>query len=148
MMETVFTLNEVAQFLKISPRAVRRLATKGEIPGRKIGNQWRFSLKAVQSWLGGEDIPLSAKSSPHQERVETLLIELSRLLSKMISEQERHTPSESEKFYGLSGVEKKTGNPHLDFFGCLASNPLAKEVEDFIQAEKERQRQLAQLEEI
>ena len=144
-METAFTLDEVAQFLKVSPRAVRRLATKGEIPGRKVGNHWRFSPVAVQRWLAGESISKPADElSPGG--VETLLIEISHLLSKMISEQPHDKPGESEKFYGLSGVERKTGNPYLDFFGCLASNPLAQEVADSIQAEKERQRQLAQAE--
>ncbi|MBI1928309.1 helix-turn-helix domain-containing protein [Candidatus Poribacteria bacterium] len=147
MMETAFTLDEVAKFLKVSPRTVRRLATKGEIPGRKIGNHWRFSPVAVHRWLAGEGVPKPA-DEPSPGGVETLLIEISRLLSKMISEQPHDKPDESEKFYGTSGVERKTGNPHLDFFGVFASDPLAQEVEDFIQAEKECQRQMAQSEEI
>ena len=144
-METVLTLDEVATLLKVSPDAVRRLAVKGEIPGRKVGNRWRFSPVAVQRWLAGENIPKPA-DEPSLGGVEALLIEISRLLSKMISEQQHDKPSESEKFYGLSGVEKKTGNYFLDFYGCLASNPLAQEVADFVQAERERQRQLAQAE--
>jgi hypothetical protein len=40
----------------------------------------------------------------------------------------------------------RAGNYFLDFYGCLASNPLAQEVADFVQAERERQRQLAQAE--
>ena len=143
-METTFTLDEVSQFLKVSPRTVRRLVTKGEIPGRKIGNHWRFSPVAVQRWLAGENIPKPA-DEPSPGGVEALLQEIIRLLQKL---QQYETPGESERFYGLSGVERKTGNPHLDFFGSLASNPLAQEVDDFIRAEKERQRHLAQSEDI
>ncbi len=143
-METTFTLDEVSQFLKVSPRTVRRLVTKGEIPGRKIGNHWRFSPVAVQRWLAGENIPKPA-DEPSLGGVEALLQEIIRLLQKL---QQYETPGESERFYGTSGVEKKTGNYFLDFFGSLASNPLAQEVDDFIRAEKERQRQLAQSEDI
>jgi len=144
-METAFTLDEVAQFLKVSPWTVRRLVTKGEIPGRKIGNHWRFSPVAVQRWLAGENVPKPAVHEPPPGGVEALLQELIRLLQKMIPAQ--HQPrGESKGTYGISGVERKTGNPHLDFFGVFASDPLAQEVEDFIQAEKEHQRQLAQAE--
>ncbi len=151
IMGTALTLDEVAILLKVSPDAVRRLAVKGEIPGRKVGNHWRFSPVAVQRWLRseslrlvGENIPKPA-DEPSPGGVEALLQEIIRLLQKL---QQYETPGESERFYGTSGVERKTGNPHLDFFGVFASDPLAQEVEDFIQAEKEHQRQLAQSEEI
>ena len=146
MAETALTLDEVAQFLKVSPQTVRRLAAKGELPGRKIGNKWRFSPLAIHLWLAGDSVPKSAHPHPYQRGVETLPIEIARLLLKVIMEQPHYTPSESEETYGTSGVKKKTGNPHLDFFGCLASNPLAQEVEDLIQAEKGRERQIAQSE--
>jgi excisionase family DNA binding protein len=109
-METALTANEVAQFLKVSPRTVCKLAAKGEIPGRKIGNRWRFSQQAILLWLAGALVPLNKSAE-----------------------------------LDLKGVWKKgsTGNHHLDFFGCLASNPLSQEVADFVQAEKERQRQEA-----
>ena len=104
VMETALTLDDVAQFLKVSPHTVRRLAAKGELPGRKIGNKWRFSPLAIHLWLAGDEIP--------KWRMET----------------------------------KKTGNHYLDSYGVLASNPLTQEVEAFMGAEKERERQIAQSE--
>ena len=33
--------------------AVVKLASEGELPGRRIGGEWRFSRSAVLAWLGG-----------------------------------------------------------------------------------------------
>lgn len=57
MMEAALTLDEAAKFLKVSSRTVRRLAVKGELPGRKIGNKWRFSPLAIHLWLAEDGFP-------------------------------------------------------------------------------------------
>ena len=49
--DEVLTLEEVAALLKVSPDAVRSLAEKGELPGRRFGNDWRFARVAVLGWL-------------------------------------------------------------------------------------------------
>ncbi|WP_037503474.1 helix-turn-helix domain-containing protein [Solirubrobacter soli] len=41
-----------ADLLRVDEAAIVELATKGELPGRKIGDQWRFSRTALLSWLG------------------------------------------------------------------------------------------------
>ncbi len=50
----VLNLEELAQWLEIEPETVRRLAEKGDLPGRRIGDEWRFSRSAVLGWLGGD----------------------------------------------------------------------------------------------
>jgi len=47
----VLTLAEVAELLAVEPDAVERLATDGELPGRRIGEEWRFARAAVLGWL-------------------------------------------------------------------------------------------------
>src|SRR5215216_3072370 len=49
----VLTLAQVAELLQLEPGAVAELAATGELPGRKIGDDWRFSRAAVLAWLGG-----------------------------------------------------------------------------------------------
>ena len=49
----VLTLEQVAELLQLAPDAVAELATAGELPGRRIGDDWRFSRAAVLAWLGG-----------------------------------------------------------------------------------------------
>jgi excisionase family DNA binding protein len=49
----VLTLAQAAELLQLDPAAVADLAAAGELPGRKIGDEWRFSRAAVLAWLGG-----------------------------------------------------------------------------------------------
>jgi excisionase family DNA binding protein len=47
----VLTLEEVADLLSVEPAAVEALARSGELPGRRIGEAWRFARAAVLAWL-------------------------------------------------------------------------------------------------
>jgi excisionase family DNA binding protein len=47
----VLTLEEVAELLQVEPAAVAELAGGGELPGRRIGEAWRFARSAVLAWL-------------------------------------------------------------------------------------------------
>jgi excisionase family DNA binding protein len=44
---------QAAELLAVEPTAVLELAVKGELPGRRIGGEWRFSRSALLAWLGG-----------------------------------------------------------------------------------------------
>ena len=48
----VLTAEQLADLLQLDARTVRSLAARGEIPGRKLGREWRFSRQAVLDWLG------------------------------------------------------------------------------------------------
>jgi excisionase family DNA binding protein len=45
---------EVADLLQVEEEVVADLADKGDLPGRRIGDEWRFSRTAVLEWLGAE----------------------------------------------------------------------------------------------
>ena len=47
----VLNLAEAARFLKLPVKTVERLATEEELPGRKIGKEWRFLRVAIERWL-------------------------------------------------------------------------------------------------
>jgi excisionase family DNA binding protein len=47
------TAQEVAEFLRISEAVVRQYAIRGRIPGRQIGDDWRFWRSAIVEWLRG-----------------------------------------------------------------------------------------------
>ena len=49
----VLTGEQLAELLQVDVQTVRALAARGEIPGRKIGREWRFSRRAVLDWLAG-----------------------------------------------------------------------------------------------
>jgi excisionase family DNA binding protein len=45
------TIDETAQYLKVSKETIYRLAQKGDIPASKLGNQWRFNRNTIDEWL-------------------------------------------------------------------------------------------------
>jgi excisionase family DNA binding protein len=51
----VLTLADVAELLQVEEGVVSAMAEAGELPGRKLGEDWRFSRAALIAWLGGEE---------------------------------------------------------------------------------------------
>jgi excisionase family DNA binding protein len=49
----VLTAEEAAAYLRVSTVLVRRLAQAGELPGMKVGRQWRFRRDLIDEWLAG-----------------------------------------------------------------------------------------------
>jgi excisionase family DNA binding protein len=49
--DDVLTLAEVAKLLKVPADAVRSRAEEGQLPGRRLGKEWRFARMAVLAWL-------------------------------------------------------------------------------------------------
>ena len=50
----VLTPAQLADLLQVEEEAVVELAERGDLPGRKLGDEWRFSRTAVLAWLGEE----------------------------------------------------------------------------------------------
>jgi excisionase family DNA binding protein len=49
----VLTVAELAQWLQVDEPTVAELAEQGELPGRRLGDEWRFARDAVLDWLAG-----------------------------------------------------------------------------------------------
>jgi excisionase family DNA binding protein len=47
----VMNAAQAAQFLQIDEEIVIELAASGQLPGRKLGGDWRFSRAALVAWL-------------------------------------------------------------------------------------------------
>lgn len=47
----VMTVDEVAQYLRVSRSTVYRLLRDGEIPASKVGGYWRFRRHVIDTWL-------------------------------------------------------------------------------------------------
>lgn len=56
----VLTVEEVAELLKIQPATVRKLFRAGELPGRKVGRDWRTTREALESYMN----PAQKKEGP------------------------------------------------------------------------------------
>ena len=51
MFDDILTIEEVAHYLRVSPRTVYDWAQKGEIPAGRLGSCWRFRKKDVLEWV-------------------------------------------------------------------------------------------------
>lgn len=48
--ERLLTPREAAEYLRLNPRTVTRLAREGKLPAVKIGKRWRFRADALAGW--------------------------------------------------------------------------------------------------
>ena len=46
-----YDVQSLATFLHLTPDQVRKMADRGKLPGRRIGNQWRFSQAEIHEWF-------------------------------------------------------------------------------------------------
>jgi excisionase family DNA binding protein len=49
--KSLLTVKEVAEFLRINPITVYRMAQNSSIPALKINSSWRFRLDSIEKWL-------------------------------------------------------------------------------------------------
>jgi excisionase family DNA binding protein len=49
--DEILTIPELAALLKIAEKTVYGLAQRREVPGFKVGGQWRFSRAAIDAWI-------------------------------------------------------------------------------------------------
>jgi excisionase family DNA binding protein len=60
----VLTLEDAADYLKVDYGTVRRLIKEQGLPGRKIGDEWRFLRGAIADWLRN---PAPQQQQPREE---------------------------------------------------------------------------------
>jgi excisionase family DNA binding protein len=48
MMDEILDIRQAAEYLQIKERTLYRLVGDGEIPGIKVGGQWRFSKRCLE----------------------------------------------------------------------------------------------------
>src|SRR3954452_14587939 len=53
--EEVLTPDEAADLLRSDAATVISMAEDGTLPGRKVGDEWRFARSALMRWLGSEE---------------------------------------------------------------------------------------------
>lgn len=50
-MAELMTLQEIADYLRVTEKTIYRLLTRGSIPATKVGRQWRFDKASIDDWL-------------------------------------------------------------------------------------------------
>jgi len=60
MMDELMTTSELQDFLRIDRTTIYHMLKEGQLPGFKVGGQWRFSRQDVETWLREQGIGVSA----------------------------------------------------------------------------------------
>ncbi len=50
----VLTVKELSSYLRVHPSTIYRLLKKGQLPGFKVGSDWRFNIEAIDRWRLGQ----------------------------------------------------------------------------------------------
>jgi len=62
--EPALTSEEAARLLNIHPKTLLRMARKGQVPGHRIGDLWRFRASELDAWFRGERARLETPLVP------------------------------------------------------------------------------------
>jgi|GEM_PF-888783 len=49
----ILNIDGAAAFLGVSVKTFSRVLREGDVPGRKVGREWKFSRQALIDWVGG-----------------------------------------------------------------------------------------------
>ena len=52
---SVFTLQEVARYLRMKPVTIYKHAKEGKIPAFKVGANWRFKKSTIDRWIAKQE---------------------------------------------------------------------------------------------
>ncbi|MBV8360999.1 MAG: helix-turn-helix domain-containing protein [Deltaproteobacteria bacterium] len=54
-MPPILTLTEVARYLRVHPSTIHRLVKSSQLPGFRVGRDWRFNLEDIDRFRFGVD---------------------------------------------------------------------------------------------
>jgi excisionase family DNA binding protein len=55
----VIKVAELAEYLRVHPTTLYRLLKKRQLPGFKIGSDWRFNVEAIDQWRMQQSVALN-----------------------------------------------------------------------------------------
>lgn len=122
----ILTLKELAEYLRVNERTILRMLKTEQVQGAKIGGQWRFNSRQIDSLFfpesdvpeGGEH-PLVAMAKSH----------IGIPLSRMMHEDRIHMELQAENSKDVINelIEPRTLNPYVYDVHDLREKCLARE---------------------
>ena len=49
--EPLWTVEDIADYLRLEPETVRSMTRDGKLPGFKVGRVWRYKKESIRNWL-------------------------------------------------------------------------------------------------
>ena len=62
----VLTVQELSEYLRVHPTTIYRLLRARQIPGFRVGSEWRFSTEVIDRWRSEEE--QASASAPHRRK--------------------------------------------------------------------------------
>lgn len=118
--------DEAAVFLKMPKSTLLKLCTEGQLPGVKVGRQWRFHRDALEKWS-------AARNAGNDVETPSESVDFSQSLTKAVARVDRAIKPVVEEFAGSVGgddfettgeVRELSGDD--DFVGEVKELPSAK----------------------
>jgi excisionase family DNA binding protein len=53
--DNVFTVRELAMYLRMKPLTIYKHASAGKLPGFKVGSHWRFKKDTIDRWIESQE---------------------------------------------------------------------------------------------
>lgn len=58
---TVMTLQEIANYLRVTRSTIHRLLKRNQIPAFRIGRHWRFNVEEIENWCSSRALSKEPK---------------------------------------------------------------------------------------
>lgn len=65
--DDILSTYDVMMILNISERTIHKLVRSGEIPMKKVGNQWRIRRGTLIAWIDQDTRPVRQIGTTHDE---------------------------------------------------------------------------------
>jgi excisionase family DNA binding protein len=59
---TVMTLQEIADYLRVTRSTIHRLLKRNQIPAFRIGRHWRFNVEEIENWCSSRALGKDQKA--------------------------------------------------------------------------------------
>ena len=90
--------DEAAVFLKMPKSTLLKLCTEGQLPGVKVGRQWRFHRDALEKWS-------AARNAGNDVETPSESVDFSQSLTKAVARVDRNIKPVVKEFAGSVGVD-------------------------------------------
>jgi excisionase family DNA binding protein len=54
--DAVFTVSELAHYLRMKPITIYKHVSGGKLPGFKVGSHWRFKKATIDHWIERQEV--------------------------------------------------------------------------------------------
>ncbi|MBN2121338.1 MAG: PTS sugar transporter subunit IIA [Candidatus Omnitrophica bacterium] len=105
----ILTTQELSKYLKLNEKTVIKMAQSGELPGFKVGNQWRFYLSTIDEYLQDKIVRSSKYDLTSVLQTKEDILPLSRLVSKDCVNLYIDSDSKDKVLYQLAETAHKAG---------------------------------------